>query len=43
VLGLPDKSLVFVEQRPEPGMIVLAEEVRDDHTARDATVDQMIG
>jgi hypothetical protein len=38
----PDESIVFLEERSHPGMVVLAEEVGDDLTARDSTVDRMI-
>jgi hypothetical protein len=41
-MGPPDKSIMLLEERPQPGMVVLAEEVGDDLTARDATVDRMI-
>jgi hypothetical protein len=42
-VGSPDESVVLVEKRSQPGMIVFAKKVRDDHTAGDATVEQMIG
>jgi hypothetical protein len=42
-LGPPDEPLVLLEEAPQPGMVVLPEEVRDHDGPCDAIADQMRG
>ena len=42
-LGLPDEPLILLEKEPQPGVVVLAEEVGHERAPGDAIVEQRLG